>query len=317
MDNSSHSSSNGDAEASVSENSAGRPASPPDKTSHGMSTRTRLLFYITAWLIVLLPFLFWWNTWFGRQLTDSQITQYLTDDKRPRHIQHALVQIGERIARRDPGAPRWYPELVRLATHPVEEVRNTDAWVMGQDTAGAGFHEALIQMLQDSSPMVRGNAALSLVRFGDASGREQIVALLQPAKILAPAAGRVMDTDRPGTAIHQGGIIAKLELASRSASGSPNGESATTEVRSPITGRIHSISSPTGAAVAAGAEIALIDPGDEQVWEALRGLYIIGRAEDLPAIRPYERESRDIPDRVREQALLADQAIRSRVSAQP
>jgi len=77
------------------------------------------------------------------------------------------------------------------------------------------------------------------------------------------------------------------------------------------------ISTSTGATVAAGAEIATIDPGDEQVWEALRALYLIGRAEDLPAIRPYERESRDIPDRVREQALLADQAIRSRASAQP
>ena len=41
-------------------------------------------------------------------------------------------------------------------------------------------------MLQDSSPMVRGNAALSLVRFGDATGRPQIVALLQPAQITAP-----------------------------------------------------------------------------------------------------------------------------------
>ena len=58
----------------------------------------------------------------------------------------------------------------------VEEVRNTDAWVMGQDTSGAGFHETLLKMLQDPSPMVRGNAALSLVRFGDATGRPQIVA---------------------------------------------------------------------------------------------------------------------------------------------
>jgi hypothetical protein len=282
-----------------------------------MSTRTRLLFYLTAWLIVLLPFLFWWNTWFGRQLSDSQITQYLTDDKRPRHIQHALVQIGERIARHDARAVRWYPELIRLATHPVEEVRNTDAWVMGQDISGAGFHETLLKMLQDSSPMVRGNAALSLVRFGDAFGRQQIVALLQPARILAPAAGRVIDTDRLGTAIHQGGIIAKLKLAAPPTANSPSGESASTEVRSPITGRIHSISASTGASVAAGSEIATVDPDDEQVWEALRALYLIGRAEDLPAIRPYERESRDIPDRIRQQALLADQAIRSRASAQP
>src|ERR1700758_641679 len=106
------------------------------------------------------------------------------------------------MSRHDTSVAQWYPDLVRLATHNVEEVRNTDAWVMGQDTSGAGFHETLLKMLGDSSPMVRGNAALSLVRFGDASGRPQIVALLKPAQIDAPVDGHVVDADRPGTAIH-------------------------------------------------------------------------------------------------------------------
>ncbi|HKW31657.1 MAG TPA: hypothetical protein VJN92_01545 [Candidatus Acidoferrum sp.] len=313
MNNPPTSSTNGNTEASALENAAASGAPAP----HGMSTRTRLLFYLTAWLIVLLPFLFWWNTWFGRQLPDKQVTEYLRDDRRPRHIQHALVQIGERIMRHDPAVAQWYPELVRLASHPVEEVRNTDAWVMGQDSTGARFHEALLKMLQDGSPMVRGNAALSLVRFKDDSGRQQIVALLQPAHILAPGAGRITDTARVGTAIRQGGIVAKLQPTSSASANSQDGDSVITEIRSPISGRIHSISTPTGATVAAGEEIAAIDPGDEQIWEALRALYLVGRAEDLPAIRPYERESRDIPDRVREQAVLADQAIRSRAYAKP
>ena len=155
--------------------------------------------------------------------------------------------------------------------------------------------------------MVRGNAALSLVRFRDGSGRAQIVALLRPVSVVAPFGGHIIDADRPGTAIHQGGIIAKLS----------DGHEQTTDLRSPISGRIHALSAAAGASVAAGDEIAVVDPGDEQVWEALRALYIIGRAEDLSAIRPYERESRDIPDRIREQALLADQAIRSRASIPP
>ena len=272
-----------------------------------MSTRNRLLFFITAWLIVLMPFLFWWNTWFGRHLSDNQISEYLLDEKHPRHIQHALVQIGERMGRRSPEVTHWYPDLLRLSSLPVEEVRNTDAWVMGQDTSNASFHETLLRMLQDSSAMVRGNAALSLVRFGDASGRPQIVALLQPARILAPASGRVNDAARSGTSIHQGGLIAQVEDS--------NGQKM--DVRSPITGRIRSISAPAGASVAAGAEIATVDPGDEQVWEALRALYLIGQAEDLPAVRPYERELPEIPDRMRQQALLTDQVIRSRASAQP
>ena len=80
-----------------------------------MSTGQRILFFVTAWLIVLMPFLFWWNTWFGRQLSDKQLSEYFHDDKKPRHIQHALVQIGERMSRRDAsvtrGIPMWYAWL--------------------------------------------------------------------------------------------------------------------------------------------------------------------------------------------------------------
>jgi hypothetical protein len=271
-----------------------------------MSARNRALIFITAWLIVLMPFLFWWNTWFGRRLPDKQITEYLQDEKHPRHIQHALVQLGERMSRHDAAATPWYPEMIRLATHPVEEVRNTDAWVMGQDPTGAGFHETLSKMLHDPSPMVRGNSALSLVRFGDPGGRQQIVALLEPARIVAPAPGRVTDTDKIGTSIHQGGLIAKLQDGQQS-----------TELRSPISGRIRTLSVAPDARVAAGTEIAIVDPGDEQVWEALRALYLIGEPEDLPAIRPYKRELPGISDRVRQQALLTEKSIHDRATAHP
>jgi hypothetical protein len=271
-----------------------------------MSTRNRLLFFATAWLIVLMPFLFWWNTWFGRHLSDKQLSEFLNDEKHPRHIQHALVQLGERLTVHDASAARWYPDLVRLASYPVEEVRNTDAWVMGQDTTQAGFHAALLKMLKDPSPMVRGNAALSLVRFGDSTGRLQIVALLQPARITAPVTGRVIDTDHAGTAIHQGGLIAKLQTGQQ-----------ITEVRSPINGRIRMLSVAIGADVSSGTELASVDPGAEQVWEALRALYLVGQPEDLAAIRIYERELSEIPDRVRQQALLTEQAIKVKAERQP
>jgi len=280
-----------------------------------MSPRNRALFFLTAWLIVLMPFLFWWNTWFGRQLSDKQIGEFLNDEKHPRHIQHALVQLGERMGRHDVSVQPLYPELIRLASHPVEEVRNTDAWVMGQDTSAPGFHETLLKMLQDQSPMVRGNAALSLIRFGDASGRPHIVALLQPATIVAPSAGRVTDTDKVGIAIHQGGLIAKLQV-DRSAVASQSGQQ-TIEVRSPINGRIRTLSVAVGTTVAAGSEIASVDPGDEQVWEALRALYLVGQPEDLPAIRPYQRQLPEISGRLRQQALLTESSIRARASARP
>jgi Biotin-lipoyl like/HEAT repeat len=266
-----------------------------------MSTRNRILFLVTGWLIVLMPFLFWWNTWFGRHLSDKEVTEYLHDEAHPRHIQHALIQMGERMSRHDTSVTQWYPDLVRLAAHHVEEVRNTDAWVLGQDTSGAGFHETLLKMLNDPSPLVRGNAALSLVRFGDATGRPQIVALLQSVRLTAPIAGKVVDADKSGTAIHQGGLIAKLQDGQQ-----------TSEVRSPISGRIHNLFVEPGQNVAAGAEIAIIDPTSDQVWEALRALYLIGQPDDLAAITPYERELPEVPDHVRQQAVLTEKAIRQR-----
>jgi biotin carboxyl carrier protein len=271
------------------------------KPRHRLTTRQRLLFFLTAWLIVLMPFLFWWNTWFGRHLSDKQINEYLHDEKHPRHIQHALIQIGERIAKDEHNLDRWYPDLVRLSAYPVEEVRNTDAWVMGQDNTASPFHEALLKMLNDPSLMVRGNAALSLVRFGDATGRPQIVALLQPARITPPNAGKVMDTGKLAAAVHQGGLLMKIESAGQ-----------TSEIRSPITGRIRSLSVQSGATVAEGQEVAVIAPDTEQVWEALRALYLVGQLEDLPAVTAYERDLPDVPERVREQAVLTEKAIRER-----
>jgi hypothetical protein len=279
-------------------------AETPAKPRPGMSTRHRVLFFVTAWFIAFMPVMFWWNTWFGRNLSDKQVTEYLQDDRHPRHIQHALVQMGERMSHHDTAATRWYSDLVRLASHPVEEVRNTDAWVLGQDATGPGFHEALLKMLGDSSPLVRGNAALSLVRYGDATGRPQIVELLQSVKIVAPIAGRVIDADKPGTAIRQGGLIAQLQ-----------NDQQTTEVRSPISGRIRNLFVQTGNTVSAGTEMATIDPGIDQIWEGLRALYIVGQPDDLAAVTPYERALPEVPDHIRQQAVLTDKAIRERASA--
>jgi hypothetical protein len=281
------------------ENHARRPARPR------MSTGNRIIFFLTAWLVVLMPFMFWWSTWFGRALTSKEMNEYLNDTSHPRHIQHAIVQLGQRMSRRDPRAARWYPDLVRLASNPREEVRSTDAWVMGQDTGGQGFHEALLKMLDDRSLVVRGNAALSLVSFGDNSGRAQIVSLLQPVVIPSPSTGRIIDTAAVGTAIHQGGLVAKLR---------DSNTQQTTELRSPINGRVRTLSTATGASVVSGATVAIVEPGEDQVWEALRALYLIGQLEDLPAIRPYTRELPEVPERLRQQARETEKAIQERAS---
>src|SRR6266545_95068 len=125
---------------------APEPTPPPR-----MSLRNRILFLAVAWAIVLMPFLFWRGTWFGRPLSDQQITEYLHDKTHARRAQHALVQIGERMSRHDSTVMNWYPDLIRLSLSPVEEVRNTDAWVMGQDSSRPEFHQALLNLLQDPS----------------------------------------------------------------------------------------------------------------------------------------------------------------------
>jgi biotin carboxyl carrier protein len=273
----------------------------PNSGRKRMSARGRLIFLLVAWAIVLLPFLFWRSTWFGRPLSDGELDQYIHDQQKPRRIQHALVQINERMGRHDPAVTRWYPDLVKLASSPVEEIRNTDAWIMGQDTSRPEFHQALLAMLNDPAPVVRSNAALSLVRFGDDSGHAQLREMLQPAKVVAPQAGRVSDLGKPGTAIRQGGTIAKLETG--------NG---TLEVRAPIPGRIRSLSLERGANVPSGSELATIDPGPAQVWEALRALYMVGRKDDLPLIEPYKTNLNNFPDKVRDQAIETEKAILQR-----
>src|SRR5215472_13689230 len=71
-----------------------------------MSGRNRLLFFLTAWLIVLMPFLFWWNTWFGRPLTDQKMTAYLQDE--------LILEIGGHLlVRQGTAKPRVPPEQER------------------------------------------------------------------------------------------------------------------------------------------------------------------------------------------------------------
>src|SRR5215468_320030 len=85
-----------------------------------------------ALLLVLFPFLFWYQTWFGRKLSDDQLDAYFADRAKPRHAQHALVQLGERIERHQ-DISRWYPQVVQATSSPNVEIRQTAAWIMGQD----------------------------------------------------------------------------------------------------------------------------------------------------------------------------------------
>ena len=142
--------------------------------------RAYLLVSLFAVLLVVFPFLFWHGTWFGRRLSDPEIESYLANFReKPRPAQHALTQIGEHLSRGDVSARRWYPKVLETTASPSLELRQTAAWIMGQDHTYEPFHEALLKLLQnDPSLMVRRNAALSLSNFHDDAARPELRAML-------------------------------------------------------------------------------------------------------------------------------------------
>ena len=253
-------------------------------------------------LFVVLPFLSWYGTWFGRPLSDKQMAEYLDDKEKPRHTQQALEQIVDRINKHDPSAAQWYPKIVSLSENPVPQVRSAAAWAMQFDKSYDGFRGALVAMLKDPDPTVRHQAALSLVAMGDSSGRPELVSMLQFRSIRADAAGKATILLHEGDACAAGGPIARIEQ--------PNGNKI--ETRASEAGRVERLSVSSGAEVAEGQELAVLSPSIDQVWEALRALYLVGQPEDIPSIQRYTMDLPGMPDRVRKQAAATTEAIRSR-----
>jgi hypothetical protein len=268
--------------------------------------RPPLWILILLVLMVMVPFFFWHETWFGRSLSEKETSEFLADTERPRRTQHALVQIGEGIGRGDLTVRQWYPQILALARHEEPEVRSTVAWLMGQDTSAEEFHAALGELLYDSHPLVQQNAALSLVRFGDPAGRVVLRQMLLPYPVSAPAAGTLEIRLQPPAGVNPGTLLAHIGDGSEEA----------TELRSPLPGAVGRWLVAGGAGVRAGEPVVMLDPDENQVWEALRALLLVGEADDLELIEPYTRGAPRMSERIRQQATLSTEAIRRRVAAQ-
>ncbi len=257
---------------------------------------------ILAALFVAATFLAWYFTWFGRELSDADIAKYLADVNNPRHVQHALLQIQQRIERGDTASKNWYPQLIALSDHQETEFRLTVAWLMGFDNNEPQFHEALLKLLRDNEPIVRRNAALALVRFNDASGREQLVAILRPYPVTTPVNGVIASTLEEGATVARSTLIARIQR--------PEGDVG--QLRSPLPGKIHKILKAKGAQVSQGEEVLSLNSDENSIWEALRGLALIGTADDVPVIESYAN-SADVSTRIKEQAQSTVTAIKSRI----
>jgi hypothetical protein len=240
----------------------------------------------------------WYFSWFGRELSDADIAKYLADEKNPRHVQHALVQLQQRMQRGDASVKNWYPQLIVLSGSSETEFRLTVAWLMGFDNSSQEFHAALLKLLHDQEPIVRRNAALALVRFDDCSGREEIVSMLKPYVLKAPADGLMMSSLHEGATVGRRATLARIQQA----------DGKVLEIRSPLPGRINKILRANGAQVSRDEEMLTLNSDEQSVWEALRGLAFVGTSEDLSLVQSYAK-SADASGKIKEQASLTARSI--------
>ena len=256
---------------------------------------------ILAALFLVATFLAWYFTWFGRGLSDADISKYLNDTRNPRHVQHALLQIQQRIERGDPSAKSWYPQILTLSSSPETEFRLTVAWLMGFDNRSTEFHNSLLTLVNDNEPIVRRNAALALVRFNDDHGHDELVAILKPFAVKSNANGVVSSTLRAGSDVSRGTLLGRVEQ--------PDGK--VVEIRSPLPGKIEQIFKANGVQVNPSDEILTLNSDEASVWEGLRGLSFIGKQADLPLVQSYADASA-VTQRVKEQAKLTANAIQAK-----
>ena len=262
---------------------------------------------IVAALFIIVPFLTWYLTWFGRTLSDDKIAEYLTDETHPRNIQHALAQIEARMEKNDASVKRFYPRIVELTKNSNTEVRKTVAWVMGQDNTSEEFHRALLSLLNDTEPLVRRNAALQLVRFADASGhpdasgRPELRAMLQPFEAKSPIAGTLVSLLPVGSEVHADSLLARI----RDTAGNSQ------EFRAAVDGKIMTpVTANEGDTIAANQTIAWLAPDRATILASLRALAYVGVLEDLPLVDSVSQiDSR--PEAASE-ALATAKAIRAR-----
>jgi hypothetical protein len=261
---------------------------------------------LVATTFVVVAFLSWYGSWFGRPLSDAKIGEYLYDREKPRNVQHALSQIADRIIKGDSSVKQWYPAVIASAENPAPEVRLTAAWTMGQDNSNQDFHRTLLTLLADTNPGVRHNAALALVRFGDGAGRAELVAMLKPYSIKAEIGGvaeAIIEAE--GVAVAQGSPLTRIK----------QDDGQTVEMRAPEDGRLEMVVATDGSVVRSGDELVVLSPSVTQVENVLLALALVGKPDDIAAIERYIQPISGMPDHIRERASFAIREINRRAAA--
>ena len=125
--------------------------------------------------------------------------------------------------------------------------------------------------------------------------------MLRPFSVRAPQPGTLRYRLQAGEMTDRGTLLARLETGGGQV-----------EIRSPLPGKLERKVAAEGARVEQGEEVLWIAPSRDHVWEALRALYLVGTAEDLPDVERYANPPAGFPAKVGDQAKLTAQQIRTR-----
>jgi hypothetical protein len=265
-----------------------------------------VLFLIAA---VVVPAIFWRQVWWGAPLSNAEISNrlQLEGEHNPRQIQHAIEQVSERIQWKPESAHAFYPQIIALAEHDEPLVRAAVAWVMGEDNQHEPFRTELKRLLEDESLMVRYNAATALTRFAEEGSRPVLRAMLRPCELKAEWTGgadhgTIVDLLRPGDPVRTATRVALVKFS----------DEGSASVLAPLEGRVERLLVREGEQVRRGDLIAEIAPGADQVWAALRGLFLVGRTADLEDVERYLQPPAHFGRPIALQAHATAKAIRER-----
>ena len=258
--------------------------------------------YLILMAMVLVPYTFWKMTWFGEELSDSEIPEYAGSKDKPRKAQHALVQISHRIHKDAASAKKLYPLVLKMAAHDQFKIRSTAAWVMGQDNQEDPFRKALLALLGDPEALVRYNAALSLANFGEPLALPMLRQMLLPLSFISPHAGKVVDVLKSNDPVVAETQIALIE----------NKAGQEIKLFSPIEGKIEELILKKNDVISVGDNVCTIAPSTNQLWETLRALYLIGTKEDLGQVESFSKSSGEYSEQIRVQAQMTAEAIRTK-----
>lgn len=248
------------------------------------------------------PYKFWRQTRFAEALSDDEIRASLGDQIHPRHAQHALVQISQRL-NQDPRAARPFADLlVPLAKSPRLEIRSTLAWLLGQGERAEESHALLKSLSEDSEPSVRYNAALSLSAFGDRGARPLLREMLSPYQVRSPVQGILVDSVAQGKPLAVGTALAVIR--------DDSGEEL--RVPAPLGGKILAGGPALGSKVALGETLGTIAPSMSQIWEALRALVLVGGKREIPLVEALLNNPDNYGPRILDQARETLKALKKR-----